>query len=77
MYGNAEDRVKIASLGEFDELACGRRRRVKGPFLLSARFTLEDLLQTLAREQLDRTALIVARSRVGHFYKFELPAGKA
>ena len=30
----------------------------------------------LAREQLDHTALIVERSRVGHFYSFELSAGK-
>jgi hypothetical protein len=47
------------------------------PFSLpSGRFTPEDLLQILAREQLDQTALIVARSRVGHLYKFEPSAAK-
>ena len=48
----------------------------QGRSLLSGCFTPEDLLQMLAREQLDHTALIVERSRVGHFYRFELSAGK-
>ncbi len=49
------------------------QRRVKVDSAVRPLYT-EDLLQILAREQLDQTALIVARSRVGHLYKSKLSA---